>query len=215
MPSIINASAASTGLLQSADASGILQLQSNGTTGLTIGNTANVIVDTNLFVSGSEVEPLVLGTAQATTSGTSRDFTGIPSWVKRITLMFSGVSGSGTSPLVCQIGTTSGITTTGYFSVYQGINTSGGTSSVAILTTSFGLMGGLAATDICYGNVILSTMGNNIWTITGTVARDSATDAVYMTSGSVTLSGILDRLRFTWSNGTDTFDAGSVNIMYE
>ena len=87
MASTINASTTSTtGLVYTADGTGILQLQSDGTTGLTVGAGGNVTVNTNLFVSGSDVEPLVLGTAQATTSGTVINFTGIPtcsSWCKR------------------------------------------------------------------------------------------------------------------------------------
>jgi hypothetical protein len=34
-------------------------------------------------------------------------------------------------------------------------------------------------------------------------------------AGHVSLSGALDRIRLTTVNGTDTFDAGSVNIIYE
>jgi len=33
--------------------------------------------------------------------------------------------------------------------------------------------------------------------------------------GGITLSGTLDRVRITTVNGTDTFDAGTINIMYE
>jgi hypothetical protein len=33
--------------------------------------------------------------------------------------------------------------------------------------------------------------------------------------GFVPLSGTLDRVRITTANGTDTFDAGSINILYE
>jgi hypothetical protein len=177
----------------------------DGTLGLTLPGAA----------TGVQVGSLTSGTAQATTSGTSIDFTDIPDWVKRITVMFNGVSGSGTGALVCRVGTSSGVISTGYFSVYEGIGTGGTTSSLASNTTFFGLMGGLAATDLSYGSIMLTTVGSNIWVISGTVCRDAATDAVYMTSGAVTLSGTLDRVRLTWSNGTDTFDAGSVNILYE
>jgi hypothetical protein len=31
----------------------------------------------------------------------------------------------------------------------------------------------------------------------------------------VSLSGTLDRIRLTTVNGSDTFDAGSINIIYE
>jgi len=164
--------------------------------------------------TGIQAGSLTRATAQ-TASGTSVDFTGIPSWVKRITVMFSGASGSSTSALVCRLGTFAGFTTVGYFSVYEGIGVNGGTTAIASSTTFFGVIGGLAATDILYGTVVLTHMGNNIWTITGTVCRDAANDAIFMTSGSVTLAGTCDRVQLTWANGTDTFDNGTVNIMYE
>lgn len=58
-------------------------------------------------------QPLTQGTSQASTSGTAIDFTGIPSWVKRITVMFSGVSTNGTSVPQIQVGAGS-VTTSGY-----------------------------------------------------------------------------------------------------
>ena len=86
----LNAST-SSGLVQTADTSGTIELQSNGTTKLTVASTG-------------AYGQLVSGTAVASTSGTSIDFTGIPSWVKRITVMFNGVSTSGTSFKQIQIG---------------------------------------------------------------------------------------------------------------
>jgi len=214
MASTINASTTSTsGLVYIADASGVLQLQSNGVTGLTVGANANVTVNTVLQTSNGQVEPLVLATAQ-TASGTSVNFTGIPSWVKRITVMFTGISSNGTDVLGLRLGTSSGSVATGYFSVYQGIGANGATSGQPAATTFFGLIGGLAASDILYGQVILTTMGNNIWTITGTICRDASNDAIYMTSGAVTLSSLLTSASLIWS-GSNTFDAGTVNIMYE
>ena len=164
--------------------------------------------------TSAQLGSLTLGTAQ-TASGTSVNFTGIPSWVKRITVMFSGASGSSTSDLVCRLGTVAGFTTAGYFGVYEGIGANGATSSVASSTTFFGLISGLAATDILYGTVLLTHMSNNIWTITGTLCRDATNDAIYMTAGSVTLADTCDRVQLTWANGTATFDAGTINIMYE
>jgi len=58
------------------------------TSGITANLTGNV---TGSLTSGGS---LTLATAQ-TASGTAVDFTGIPSWVKRITVMFSGVSTNG------------------------------------------------------------------------------------------------------------------------
>jgi hypothetical protein len=37
----------------------------------------------------------------------------------------------------------------------------------------------------------------------------------FSSSGTKSLSATLDRIRITTVNGTDTFDAGSINILYE
>ncbi len=212
MPSIINASTNNTtGLIYSADASGVLALQGNGTTGLTVGNTGNVTVSTNLFVSGSSVQPLVSGTAQNTTSGTSIDFTGIPSWARRITVMFNGVSTNGSSNIQVQIGAGS-ITTTGYFCNYAAINSGTGQGNV---TSGFLVYAGTLASSISTGHLVLTLISGNTWIASGLILYTNGAGAMYMIAGNVTLSGTLDRLRLTTANGTDAFDAGSVNIMYE
>lgn len=215
MPSTINASTTSTsGLVQTADASGILQLQSDGVTGLTVNANSNVTVNTNLFVSGSSVQPLVLGTAQASTSGTNIDFTGIPTWVKRITLMFSGVSTNGTSNWLIQLGTASEIENTGYLGVgaYLGTGATG-----ANYTTGFGLLIG-GATHVMHGMIMISQLSSsaNTWTCSGQLGgTGGGAGYIYSTAGAKSLAAVLDRVRITTVNGTDAFDAGSINILYE
>lgn len=210
----INASVTNTGLISSGDATGILQLQSNGTTGLTVNANANVTVNTNLFVSGAEVEPLVQGTAQNTTSGTSIDFTGIPNWVKRITVMFSGVSTNGTSNWLIQLGTASGIENTGYLGVGTWV---GSTVTGSNYTAGFGLpIGG--ATHVLHGMFMISQLSSstNTWTCSGSLGgTGGAAGFIYSTAGAKSLTTTLDRVRITTANGTDTFDAGSINILYE
>ena len=159
---------------------------------------------------------LTSGTAVASTSGTSIDFTGIPSWVKRITVMFSGVSTNGTSKVGVQIGSGSALTT-GY-----NASTFGGVSGISpqSYTTLFGVdySGVLPGTnDTRYGTVILNNISSNIWVCGGTIAFVGGTGAGGCVVGgsNATLSGTLDRVRITTVNGTDTFDAGSINIMYE
>lgn len=162
--------------------------------------------------AGTNGAALTLGTIQ-NASGTAVDFA-IPTWAKRITLMYHGVSYGSATSLIAQIGTAAGIEASGYFSVYEGIATSGGTSSVAAATTGYGLFLSLGGADVCYGQAILSHMGNNIWTIAGSTSRDSSSDAIYMTSGSKSLSGPLTQIRLTTSTGS-AFDAGQVNVLYE
>ena len=156
---------------------------------------------------------LTSGTAVASTSGTSVDFTSIPTWVKRITVMFNGVSTNGTSNLQCQIGTSGGIQTTSYISSATTVGTS--TTNSTAFTAGFGLCGNVAATITLQGafRIQLLDSATGIWTTDGTLARSDAVN--YMIAGVKTLSGTLDRVRITTAGGTDTFDAGSVNILYE
>jgi hypothetical protein len=157
-------------------------------------------------------QPLTLATAQNTTSGTSIDFTAIPSWVKRITVMLSGVSLSGSSNLLIQLGDSGGIETTGYAgsSVVAG---NAAASAGALFTTGIGVMGNFAS-NIIHGVVVIHLAGSNLWVAGGSYGYENAGFSG-STGGSKTLSGTLDRVRLTTVNGTDTFDAGSVNIMYE
>ena len=156
---------------------------------------------------------LISGTAQATTSGTSIDFTGIPSWVKRVTVMFNGVSTSGSSPVLIQIGSGS-VTTSGYTSGSIVAVTSGAGTILIASTAGFtqSLQAGDAAATTRFGSCILNLLGSNIWASTGGI---TGTTYGASTTGGVTLGGALDRVRITTVNGTDTFDAGSINIMYE
>lgn len=155
----------------------------------------------------------VSGTAQASTSGTSIDFTSIPSWVKRITVMFSGVSTNGTSIPQIQIGSGS-VNTTGYLSGSGFITTAAGVA-VTTATSGFIIYSNTAAASLS-GSIVLSLIGSNIWVAQGVMLQATSTANVVETAGnSPTLSGALDRVRITTVNGTDTFDAGSINILYE
>lgn len=176
--------------------------------------TGNVTATGTLASSAGTTYPLVSGTAQATTSGTSIDFTGIPSWAKRITLMFSGVSTNGTSNWLIQLGTASGIENTGYLGVgaYLGTGATG-----ANYTTGFGLLIG-GATHVMHGMIMISQLSSsaNIWTCSGQLGgTGGGAGYIYSTAGAKSLAAVLDRVRITTVNGTDTFDAGSVNILYE
>jgi hypothetical protein len=158
---------------------------------------------------------LVSGTAVASTSGTSIDFTGIPAGVRRITVMFQGMSTSGTSPPMIQIGSGS-VTTTGYL----GSNTITGSGVASLIyTAGFGIGVSTAqwsAAAVLHGAITLSLFNasTNTWVASG-VTSTSNNDASYLTSGSVPLSGVIDRVRITTLGGVNTFDAGSINILYE
>ena len=150
-------------------------------------------------------------TAQASTSGTSITFTGIPSGVKRITVMFNGVSTSGTSVVLVQVGAGS-VTTSGYTS---NAYSTGSANSIgqANYTTGFGLANSGNAAWTISGTLTLTLLSANIWTETHTITPTSSN--ISGGAGLISLSGTLDRVVVTTVNGTDTFDAGSINILYE
>jgi hypothetical protein len=189
----------------------------NGTTGVvtpgaTVGSITGILKATSGVVSqavaGSDYGQLTLATAQAA-SGTSVDFTGIPSWVKRITVMLNGVSTNGGSILV-QIGSGS-IATTGYASC--GALTAGAfyyknaTNGFVVNVHS------LAYSATCNLSINLINSNSYISSHSGFLA--GANDLTIFGGGNVNLSGVIDRLRITTQNGTDTFDAGTINISYE
>lgn len=153
-------------------------------------------------------QPLTLATAVATTSGTSIDFTGIPSWVRRITVILNQVSTNGNSPLLVQIGSGS-ISTSGYSSSGGTFNYSSGTAG-ATSTAGF-CIHSLAAYSLV-GHMTITLVSGSYW-VSSYVCRSGESGS----GGGVSpaLSGTLDRIRITTVNGTDTFDSGSVNIIYE
>ena len=158
---------------------------------------------------------LTSGTAVASTSGTSIPFTGIPSWVKRITVMLAGVSTNSTGVIQIQIGSGS-YTITGYLAT-GGYIQNGGASGVTAFTTGFPITGAASAVSVYHGSMVLTLVGSNQWVANGAFSRS---DSVVQNfgQGSITLSGTLDQLRLIGSatgNPADTFDAGTVNILYE
>jgi hypothetical protein len=167
--------------------------------------TGNVVVN---GVNGA----LVSGTAVASTSGTSIDFTGIPSWVKRITVMFNGVSLNGSSSILVQLGDSGGVETTGYVSTCL-LSRDGTTPTGATSTSGFVVVTAVAA-NLLLGNAVLTLVSGTTWVLSSAYAM-SGSIHTGAAGGNKTLSDTLDRVRITTVNGTDTFDAGSINILYE
>jgi hypothetical protein len=182
---------AATNLKNASSGSNNIVLNTDGTT--TITSPSNIIKS---------------GTAVASTSGTAIDFTSIPSWVKRITVMFNGVSTNGSSNLLIQIGAGS-ITTSGYTSGAWTANTSNTTA-----TNGYLLTGANVAATIYHGNLFICNAGSNLWIESHAIGGQSG-GYNSVGGGGVTLSGTLDRIRITTAGGTDTFDAGTINILYE
>lgn len=190
----------------SAGTVGTAQLASYTGTGAVVLATSPTITSPVTAGTPTGVGVLTSGTAVASTSGTSIDFTGIPSWVKRITVMFSGVSTSGSSNILIQIGSGS-FTTSGYVS--QGSYGSSAFSS----TAGYILDAGTVAGTFRDGSAVLILVTGNSWINTSVLSQNG--QYASLAGGRLSLSGALDRVRITTVNGTDTFDAGSINILYE
>ena len=186
-------------LILSGDTSGTITLDAPAIAGL---NTMTLAAATGTL------SPKVLSTA-VSASGTSVDFTNIPSWVTRVTVMFQGVSLSGTDNVLVQIGSGS-FTTSGY------VSTSGRVKDASSANTDQSTSGficrvGLAAGTLS-GAMTIMQFSSTAW-----VSNHSAkmnTDEVVVGGGDISFAGAIDRVRIT-RTGTNTFDAGSVNIMYE
>ena len=156
---------------------------------------------------------LTSGTAVDSTSGTSIDFTSIPSWVKRVNIIFSSVSTNGTSLFMLQIGNGS-IVTTGYESGSWTANTANTGSTAGFILNA----GSSASSGSYHGVITVNLISANKWVESGTLGQSTNPASIgggSVSGGTITLGGTLDRVRITTVNGTDTFDAGSINILYE
>jgi hypothetical protein len=144
------------------------------------------------------------------TTNTSLDFTSIPSWVKRITVMLNGISTNGSSDYFLRIGAGS-FANTGYSGYVSYHNFNSPTNSARqFFSTGFTIYAGSAA-EASNGVLQLVLLSGNTWILSGQIATDNYSWSYF---GSITLSGILDRVQLV-TNGTEVFDAGTINIMYE
>jgi hypothetical protein len=167
----------------------------NGTTGVQ-GNSGAFVADT-----------------VKTATGTSVDFTDIPSWVKRITVMLSGVSTNGTNGIRFQLRVGGSAVTTNYttanFTVTNAI-----AGSVSPITNGWPIT--LAsASSVNHGQIILNKISDSAWVGSGQFYDSLATERIAVTVGRAFSVGVVDGVRVTTTGGTDTFDAGSINIFYE
>lgn len=171
---------------------------------------------TDSNASRAQMQRIVRATAVASTSGTSVDFTGIPAWVKKITVMFNAVSLSGNSTFRIQLGTGSTTyTTSGYvtFGITFGASSLGaGTDTGGFPIGQNQTAGGVTTYG---GNCMITNVTGNVWSYMAMCGGSSTTNGGLLGGGSVSLGAVLTAVRVTTINGTDTFDAGSINILYE
>jgi hypothetical protein len=175
---------------------------------------ATIATLSSTTITGTTIQGTIKsGTAKAynwngVSTNTFLDFESIPSWVKRVTVIFSGVSTDGTSNLLIQIGAGS-ITTSGYASSSGSI-----AAAAAASTAGFIQSQNIAAASLYCGTSQIFLVSGNTYANSGLLSTTTASFN-FISGGNITLSGTLDRVRITTVNGTDTFDAGSINILYE
>jgi hypothetical protein len=181
---------------------------------LTVDASGNVTTTlANGIVTPSKLsQPLTLATAQNSTSGNSINFTGIPSWAKRITIMLLGVTKAGTTLFRIRVGTGGVASSSGYLgnsfaSVATGVANANFTAGIDFCDTS-------TATNVRHGTIVLTNLSGNNWTFSGMTGL-SDTNRLSYVSGSVALGGVLDMVSITSVGGADAFTAGTINIMYE
>ena len=171
-------------------------------------------VDKATNVAGTAYYNLMrLETAKSAT-GTSVVFTGIPSWAKQVTLMLQGVSTNGTSPVIAQLGTSSGYATSGYTGTIGFILNGGVAAAIFSSSFVFEFAGYVAATETLHGLFTVVNINSNAWVANGTISRGDSASTCTIT-GSISLASVFDRIRITTVAGTNTFDAGTVNVLYE
>lgn len=162
-------------------------------------------------------EKITIGTAKDAT-GTSVDFTGIPSWAKRITVMFDGVSTNGTAYYSLKVRANNTVISSGYKgscgSIYETENIQTNSSSSDIPLQSLAPVAASAMT----GSVVITKMKNDgtLWSYSGiNYISGGAQPLMNYTAGVISLSNILDGVRMTTSTGVDQLDAGTINISWE
>lgn len=195
-----------------------MTVQINGTSGITTPGitTDTSVANTSSTLTGESLNRIKVYTVQTVTSGTAIDFTNIPSWAKKITIVFDGVSFTGSDLFALTLGTSSGLTTSGYTGSYQ-LNTiaspSVGTGGTHV--TNFALSANNSSGDYRYGVATIILSRPNTWVLFGTSSALNggvANNSVF--SGVVSLSGVLTQLRLGGTS-SGTFDSGSVNIIVE
>lgn len=180
-------------------------------TGGAVTVTGDVAISGNLTEGGTPVWRTQVNAAQATTSGTFIDLPAVPSWVKRITIAFNGVSTNGADSYLVQGGAGS-IESSGYASA-SAAAVNGAVSQGASSTSGFIIPNGNAA-NIFAGHVVLTFVGSNTWACSISLGQTAGIVGV-SGGGNKTFSGTLDRIRLTTTGGTNAFDAGSISSIYE
>jgi hypothetical protein len=166
---------------------------------------------TDSNASRAQLQRIAQGTV-VTASGTSVDFTSLPAWIKRITVMLQGITTNGSSPPIMRLGTSGGFVTSGYASggIYTGVTTGSGNRTDSLLISG----NAFDSSATLHGHAVITNITGNAWVQSFVLGQSNSAYAV-MGGGSISLAGALTQIRITTANGTDAFDGGSINILYE
>lgn len=172
-----------------------------------------VVYDGTQFNIVSEVG-LLYGTEKSTGSGTTVDWTGIPAWVKRITINFVAVSVDASVEILVQIGDAGGLENSGYAGAVTAMTNAGATTG-ANHSAGFTLTSGLGSAGVLHGRVVLEREDATdfTWTCTSNLGQSNAA-TTHLSGGSKALSAALTIFSLVLS-GAGNFDAGVVNTTYE
>ena len=171
------------------------------------GSTTQTLVN----VTGT-LAPVVSGTAITLTNQTAPEFTDIPSWVERITIMFYNVSASSTGVPLIQLGTAGSYITSGYASAGSRLQDSAAVS-IGSSTSGFNIASAAAANTLS-GSMVITNISANLWVAQGSFSNTTTTNFVFTSAGRVDLAAALTRVRL-FIDGTQFFDGGTFNILYE
>lgn len=171
-------------------------------------------VDTSRAVTaaGLKAAQIQLATAVTLTTQTAVDFTGIPAWAKRVTVLFAGVRANGSDVWLVQLGDSGGIEETGYTAVGGAFTSASG---VANYSTGFGISNSSGSGAIREGALVLQKINGNTWVATGIFSRSGDAVVLEYAGGSKTLSDVLTQLRFTTTLGGNQFNLGTINVSWE
>jgi hypothetical protein len=154
----------------------------------------------------------VRGTSVASTSGVSISFTSLPNWIKKITMMINGVRTSDSADILIRLSTGGVFASSGYVSNMQVVQ--GGVATSGVNNTAGFVISNGTSSVITTGTYEFVNNDGNGWIGTGVFAYEHAVVGAYG-AGRITLGGVLDGILIVTANGSDTFNLGSVNIIYE
>lgn len=142
-------------------------------------------------------------------SSTVTDITGIPEWMKEITVCVNNLSTNGSSIPIVQFGNDDGWITSGYDG-HGMIMLAVGTTASAAITNGVALDGAWASSVELTGVMVAVCAYHTHVTFTG--VRTSATPGAVVSAGYLAPSPPINKVRITTVGGTDTFDGGYVIV---